>query len=276
MAGSTIVSMGLIVAGAFALLWFLELKRPLRTRSTEPKLRRAGRNLVIAGIGGIVVQLAERPIALHFAGVVEQRRWGLLNVVQLPRPVAIVLGILLLDYTLYLWHVLTHRVPFLWRFHLVHHVDLDLDASTALRFHFGELAFSVPYRAAQILLFGIDVTTFTAWQGLLTLSILFHHSNVRLDPRIDRMLAWAIVTPRLHGIHHDAEFTHTNSNWSSGLTMWDRLHGTLRTGIPQDQVVIGVPAYRDPRELTAARCLELPFQAQRPDWTPVDSGISLE
>jgi sterol desaturase/sphingolipid hydroxylase (fatty acid hydroxylase superfamily) len=269
--------MGIVVAGAFALLVFLELRRPLRVRTHESKPRRIARNLVIAGTGGIVVQLAERPLALLLAGIVERRAWGLLQLARLPRPVAIVAGILLLDYTLYLWHVLTHRVPLLWRFHLVHHVDLDMDASTALRFHFGELAFSIPYRAVQVLAVGIDTATFTAWQGLLMLSILFHHSNVRLDSRLDRMLAWAIVTPRLHGIHHDAVLSHTDSNWSSGLTMWDRMHGTLRTGIPQDRVVVGVPAYRDPRELTAVRCLELPFRSQRDDWAgnpAADSGIS--
>ena len=91
-------------------------------------------------------------------------------------------SILLLDYTLYIWHVLTHRVPFLWRFHLPHHVDLDLDASTALRFHFGEMMLAVPYRLLQVTLFGIDYRTYSIWQTFLFACILFHHSNLRLPP----------------------------------------------------------------------------------------------
>ena len=107
-----------------------------------------------------------------------------------------------MDYTLYVWHILTHRVPLLWRFHAVHHVDLDLDASTALRFHFGELAVSVPYRAAQIALLGVDAEALSYWQMFLSLSVLFHHSNVRLPREFESVLSWFVVTPRMHGIHH--------------------------------------------------------------------------
>jgi sterol desaturase/sphingolipid hydroxylase (fatty acid hydroxylase superfamily) len=95
----------------------------------------------------------------------------------------------MMDYTLYLWHVLTHRVPFLWRFHAVHPIDLDLDASTALRFHFGELAVSVLYRAAQVVLVGVDTEALTCWQMFLSLSILFHYSNVRL-PHNGSLSSW--------------------------------------------------------------------------------------
>jgi sterol desaturase/sphingolipid hydroxylase (fatty acid hydroxylase superfamily) len=260
--------MGAVIAGAFALLFVLELKRPLRRRAHEPKLRRTARNLVIAGAGGAAMNLMERPVALRLTDVAERYGWGLIPLLRLPETVATIAGVLLLDYTLYLWHVLTHRVPFLWRFHLVHHVDLDLDASTALRFHFGELALSVPFRAAQIFVFGIDRKTFTIWQNLLFLSILFHHSNVRLSARTERILSWAIVTPRLHGIHHDADRSYTNSNWSSGLSVWDRVHGTFRSDVPEDEVEVGVPAYRDPKELTALRCLEMPFQPERNAWEP--------
>jgi len=143
-----------------------------------------------------------------------------------------VLAVLLLDYSLYVWHVLTHRVPLLWRFHLVHHVDLDMDASTALRFHLGELLLSVPWRAAQIGLIGVSWRVYAIWQALLMLSILFHHSNFRLPLRVEGYLNRLIVTPRMHGIHHSIASDEVNSNWSSGLSFWDRLHGTLRLDVP--------------------------------------------
>jgi sterol desaturase/sphingolipid hydroxylase (fatty acid hydroxylase superfamily) len=148
------------------------------------------------------VNLLERPIVEPLAARVERQRWGLLYRRRLSPPLHIILAMLLLDYTLYIWHVFTHRVPWLWRFHLVHHVDLDLDASTALRFHFGELALSVPWRAAQIAAIGVTPTALRLWQNGLLVSILFHHSNVQLPIAVERVLGRLIVTPRMYGIHH--------------------------------------------------------------------------
>lgn len=253
--------------GAAGLLVWLERRRPLRG-AVEPKPRREARNLAVAGVGAVALSLTEKPLAEALTSLVERRRWGLLKVIRLPAWVEVALAFVLLDYTLYLWHVLTHRVPFLWRFHLVHHVDLDLDASTALRFHFAELVASVPFRAAQILVIGVSPLAFSVWQTLLMLSILFHHSNVRLPVELERRLNPLVVTPRMHGIHHSDVKEETDSNWSSGLTVWDRLHGTLRLDVPQTEITIGVPAYRDARELGLAQILKMPFAEERPAWLP--------
>lgn len=256
---------GALVLGAFGALAWLERRRPLRV-AREPKLTRAARNLAVAGLGAATLQLAEKPVAERLSALVERRRWGLLKVARLPAWLEVAAACVLLDYTLYLWHVLTHRVPFLWRFHVVHHADLDLDTTTALRFHFGELALSVPWRAAQILLIGVSPRSLSVWQMLLMISILFHHSNARLSVGVERGLNHLIVTPRMHGIHHSAVREETNSNWSSGLAVWDRLHGTLRLDVPQSLIEIGVPAYRDPRELGLAELLSMPFGEERPAW----------
>lgn len=254
-----------LAAGAFAALWLLERRRPLR-RATEDKLARTVRNFGVAGFAAAALQLAERPVAVPLARLVERRGWGLLGRVKLPRPLETALAVVLLDYTLYLWHVLTHRTPLLWRFHVVHHADLDLDASTALRFHFGEIVISVAWRAAQIVVIGVSPRALSAWQTLLMPSILFHHSNVRLPARLERRLNYLIVTPRMHGIHHSTVRRETDSNLSSGLSVWDRLHGTLRLNVPQDAVEIGVPAYRAPADVGLVEMLKLPFVAQRPAW----------
>jgi sterol desaturase/sphingolipid hydroxylase (fatty acid hydroxylase superfamily) len=220
----------------------------------------------VAVTGAVVLQLAELPVVGLLTGLVEGRNWGLLKQISTPLWVEVLLAFLLMDYTLYVWHVLTHRVPFLWRFHLPHHVDLDLDASTALRFHFGELALSVPWRVAQVLLIGVSPLSFSVWQTATLLSIMFHHSNVRLPVPTERWLSCLIVTPRMHGIHHSIVPEETNSNWSSGLTLWDRWHGTLRLNVPQDQITIGIPAYREQREVTLPKTLGLPFGKMRPTW----------
>ena len=252
----------LIVAGAAALI-ALERRYPLR-RSVERRSGHDARNLGVAALAAIAVQLAERPCVAPLAAIVERRRWGVLKQLPLPPWLEAPLAVILMDYTLYLWHVLTHRVGWLWRFHLVHHVDRDLTASTALRFHFGELLLSVPWRAGQIAAIGVSPATLRLWQTLLLLSILFHHSNLRLPPQTERRLAGFIMTPRLHGIHHSTVRRERDANWSSGLTLWDRLHGTLELNVPQDAIRIGVPGYAAPRNLSLGAILAMPFTAERP------------
>lgn len=246
----------------FGTLSWLERKRPLR-RSVEPKLTRDARNLTVAAIGAVSIALAETPLVAPLSVLVNRRRWGLLQRIRLPLWLEVMAAGILMDYTLYLWHVLVHKAPWLWRFHLVHHVDLDLDASTAIRFHFGELMQSAPYRAAQVILLGIAPFSLSVCQTALLVSILFHHSNVSLPPELERRLNKLIVTPRMHGIHHSVVDEETNSNWSSGLTIWDRLHGTLNLDVPQEQVTIGAAAYQNPEDVTLPKILVMPFEAQR-------------
>jgi sterol desaturase/sphingolipid hydroxylase (fatty acid hydroxylase superfamily) len=264
------LSASLVLCAFGALLW-LERRRPLR-REVEPALNHDARNLAVAAIAALSLQLAERPVIQPLSKLSERRRWGLLKQLPLPAWVETTLAVILMDYTLYLWHVLTHRVPWLWRFHVVHHADLDLDASTALRFHFGELVISIAWRAAQVALIGVSPRALDMWQTALLLSILFHHSNVRLPIETERWLNRLIVTPRMHGIHHSLVREETDANWSSGLTVWDRLHGTLKLNVPQGEIIIGVPAYREPSELKLEKILLMPFGAERPTWRVPGDG----
>src|SRR5438552_9658212 len=253
---------GLLIGGAFCGLLWLERRRPLR-RSVEPKLRRNARNLAVAALSAAAIQVAETPVTQPLTTIVERRRWGLLKQMPLPAWLEVPLAVVLLDYTLYLWHILVHKVPFLWRFHQPHHVDLDLDASTALRFHFGEMIVSVPWRAAQVVGIGVSPLALSVWQTATLVEILFHHSNVELPVGVECWLCRLIVTPRMHGIHHSIVPEETSSNWSSGLALWDWLHGTLRLNVPQEAITIGVPAYRLPEEVTLPHVLTMPFGEQR-------------
>ena len=256
---------GALVVGIFgALVWF-ELRRPLR-QPVQSKLLRNARNLAVAGTAALALQLAEAPVANPLSRTIVTRRIGILQCARLPLWAEVGAAVLLMDYTLYLWHVLTHVVPFLWRFHQPHHIDLDLDASTAIRFHFGELALSTIWRAAQIAAIGVSPLSLSVWQMFVFGCILFHHSNVRLPQRLERSIGVVLVTPRMHGIHHSMVRDQTNSNWSSGLTIWDWLHGTLRLDVPQSEIRIGVPAYSNPGDVTLPKVLALPFEPQRPSW----------
>jgi sterol desaturase/sphingolipid hydroxylase (fatty acid hydroxylase superfamily) len=241
----------------------LERRRPLRPR-VEPGLQRTGRNLAVATIGAIAVNLAETPIVMRAAAMVERRRCGLVKRLGLPLWLEVGAAVVLMDYTLYLWHVLTHRVPVLWRFHAVHHIDLDMDASTAVRFHFGELVLSTPWRVAQVVAIGASPLALSIWQTGLLASILFHHSNLELPLEVERSLCRFVVTPRMHGIHHSGFRRETESNWSSGLSVWDRLHRTLRLNVPQLEITIGVSGFQSVDDVGLTKMLALPFDADVP------------
>ena len=248
-------------AGTFAVLYYFERRRPLR-RQIEQKEINAARNLAIASLAGAASFFIENPVAERLTRFVEKKQFGLLKIFRLPKCIETILAVVLLDYTLYLWHVSTHKVSFLWRFHRVHHADLDLTASTAVRFHFGEITISVLFRAGQILLIGVAPRAFQIWQTLLFTSIFFHHSNVSLPKNFEKTLQTFIVTPRLHGIHHSIEETEMNSNWSSGLSIWDKLHGTFRGDAPQNEIKIGVKGLEDEKDVTFSKMLLEPFKIE--------------
>lgn len=253
---------GLVLAvGAGAFLY--ERKRPLR-RQTQGKARRDVRNLALAALSAGAISLAEKPIAGALSRRAHARGRGLVPRLGLPAWAEVLLAVALMDYTLYVWHVLTHKVPLLARFHRVHHADLDMDAATAVRFHFGEMLLSVPWRAAQIALIGTAPLSLSAWTTLTTMAILFHHSNSRLPLRLERRLSRLIVTPRMHGIHHSIVEDETDANWSTIFSWPDRLHGTARLNVPQDAVTIGLPVIRDPSRLTLPKLLAMPLSAGAP------------
>jgi sterol desaturase/sphingolipid hydroxylase (fatty acid hydroxylase superfamily) len=248
----------------------LEHARPLRRR-VEAAGRRLVRNLAVGAVAFAVLSVVQTPFLLPVTEWARRQHLGLLNLAALPPWLQLVGGVLLLDYTLWHWHRINHVWPFLWRFHAVHHIDLDLDTSTALRFHFGELALSAGYRLLQIVAIGPSPLALGVWQLLLFVSILFHHSNLRLSIGLERALVRVIVTPRMHGIHHSIYRNETNANWSSLLSTWDYLHRSAVLGVPQDEVPIGIPTCRDAREVTLGRILVRPFQSH-----PEDHGAPAE
>jgi len=258
---------GAAIAAAALAIFIAERRWPLREQ-TQPALRRAARNATLGAMSMAVVALVQTPVTQPLARAAERRRRGLVQRLPLPRWTQDALAFLLMDYTMYAWHVATHRSPVLWRFHLVHHVDLDLDSSTALRFHAADMAISVPYRMLQVVLIGTSPRALRIWQNWFFLSVLFHHSNVRLPMPLERTIARFLTTPRMHGVHHTAVREATDSNWSSGLSLWDHLHGTFRLGEPQPDGPIGVPAYRSCDETRLLPSLTLPFSDQRDAWTP--------
>lgn len=241
--------LGLAAVGGLLLaerLW------PRRAAPVEPA--RLKTNLVLGVANLAFVGGVQGPLAKQVAGRVAQRRQGLAQALG-PVWARDLVAMLLLDWSNYHWHVATHRVPLLWRLHRVHHVDRQMDASTALRFHLVDMAVTVPLRLMQIRLFGVSPRALAWWEGFFLGSVLFHHAD--LDLPFDAELAWLLTTPGMHDIHHRAEAAALDSNFSAGLSLWDRLHGSFSSAAPA--VPIGVPE-PVPADVGLSAMLALPWR----------------
>jgi len=259
--------------GAFALgLFLLERLFPLR-RAKRPLSGRLLVNLTFAAVAFATVSLTVRPAAEATLGWTGQHAFGLAQLAAIPPLLRPILAFLLMDLTFYWWHRANHRISLLWRFHNVHHIDPDLDVSTAFRFHFGELAFSSAFRVAQIGLIGPSLGSYLLYETFFQAGTLFHHSNVRLPIRAERLLVRLIVTPRMHGIHHSQVREETNSNYATVFSFWDRQHRTMGLNIPQDAIDIGIPGYAGERDTALGNVLLAPFRAQRQYWRRVDGAM---
>jgi sterol desaturase/sphingolipid hydroxylase (fatty acid hydroxylase superfamily) len=259
-----IALMAVLLSAAYLLFFGLERARRLR-RAKAPLLPRLLVNIALSAITFGTAAALVQPAAGAMLGYTEGRALGLVPLLGLGSAGEIAVAFLLLDLTFYYWHVANHRFALLWRFHNVHHIDPDLDVSTAFRFHFVEVGLSAGFRAAQVLIIGPSLVVYVAYDLVFQLATLFHHSNIRLPVSLERALNVLIVTPRMHGIHHSIVRHETDSNWGTIFSWWDRLHQTLRVDLPQEQIEIGVAPYRDESELTVARLWIMPFQAQR-EW----------
>lgn len=253
------------IAGLYILLLVLEHLFPLR-RTTRGLWHRLLVNGVLSALAVATAALTVRPVASLMLEVTGRAQWGLLNWVALPGGVRFCLAFLLMDLSFYYWHRANHRIAFLWRFHNVHHIDPDLDVTTSLRFHLGEVALSSLFRAVQVSLIGLPVWMFLAYEACFQANTVFQHSNVRLPLAMERLLNKLIVTPRMHGVHHSRVYSETNSNYSVIFPWWDRLHRTLRLNVPQSQIQIGIAGYSQPDDNAVGRALMLPFRGQRAYW----------
>lgn len=247
-----------LLAAAFAILFVLETARQLRQRKIS-RVKRVIVNTVVSIPAFSLLRFLLLPVMIKLSG--GQRRSGVSVAPHLPSHFLRNLAVfLLLDASNYLWHVLLHKIPLLWRFHVVHHSDPDLDISTALRFHFGEIVASVLFRAPAVAFIGASARQIVFYEIVFEAATQFHHSNTKIPFHAERILSHFIVTPRMHGIHHSVIKNETDSNYSVIFSFWDRLFKTLRLNVHQHEVVTGVPMYPDAGDLTIGQLLSLPFK----------------
>ncbi len=251
-----------ILMVVFGCLFFIEEKFQLRHR-VQSKWKRSIINNFVSIPSFVLLRFMFLPIMVWLAIQNETVHFGLNYFYDLPLWIEGAIAFLIFDYTNYLWHVLNHKVPLLWRFHIVHHTDLDLDLTTATRFHFGEMIGSVIFRGAFVFLSGASPLIVLVYEIVFEAASLFHHSNTRLPLRVEKLLNTLIVTPRMHGIHHSVYKNETDSNYAVIFSFWDKLHHTFNFSVPQNQLTIGVPAYNSAEELHALNLLKMPFKKIR-------------
>lgn len=236
--------------GIFAVMAIWELVAPRRAL-TVSKVVRWSNNLGLVFLNSFIVRLIFPAAAVGVAAFAAENGWGLLNYYSLPFFISVLLSVIAMDFIIYLQHVLVHAVPALWRFHRVHHADLDYDLTTGSRFHTVEIIISMLIKFATIVVLGPPVIAVVVFEVILNGMAMFNHANVRLPLELDRIIRRFVVTPDMHRVHHSVEDNETNSNFGFNLSIWDHLFGTYidqpREG--HEGMTIGIHTYRDPKQV---------------------------
>lgn len=255
-------------AGVLVLCAWWESALPRRARS-RPRRKRWPSNLGIVVLNTLLIRLLFPVAAVGVAVIAHDRGWGMLNQAALPAPLAFVIGFVALDFVIYLQHVMVHAVPLLWRFHRMHHADVDFDVTTAGRFHPVEIALSMLWKMGVVLVLGPTAATVVAFEVVLNASSTFNHANGRLPSFVDRIVRLLIVTPDMHRVHHSTNAQETNSNFGFNLSLWDRLLGTYRSQpiAGHEHMTIGLNAFRSPDEERLDCMLLQPLKGRADDYS---------
>jgi len=249
--------------GVFLVVAIAEHLWPRRVLSAS-KSQRWFCNVAIVVIDSVTARLALPLMPLGVAEIAKAKGWGLLNMLAVPRWIEIVTVILLLDLIIYLQHRSFHRIPLFWRFHRMHHTDLDLDVSSGNRFHPIEILISLSIKMCAVALLGAPAIAVVIFEVVLNAGSLFNHGNLRIPTGVDSLLRLIIVTPDMHRVHHSIVPGETDSNFGFNLPWWDRMLNTYcsqpRAG--HIDMTIGLKEFRDERKLGLGNLLILPFQGR--------------
>ncbi|MEJ1363434.1 MAG: sterol desaturase family protein, partial [Candidatus Sedimenticola sp. (ex Thyasira tokunagai)] len=237
--------------GVFAVIAIWELASPCR-KLTVPKALRWGNNLLLVFLNSTILRLLFPAAAVGVAATAQQQGWGLLNIYQIPTPLSLVIAVVVMDFAIYLQHVMVHAIPALWRLHRVHHADPDYDVTTGARFHPIEIILSMLIKFTVIMVLGPPVVAVVIFEVMLNATAMFNHGNIHLAKGIDSILRLFVVTPDMHRVHHSVEDDEANSNFGFSLPWWDRLFGTYRDQprAGHKGMTIGIHNYREPKQVT--------------------------
>ena len=253
-----------IFLSTFAVMTLLEWRLPKRDRA-QPQARRWLTNWGIILLDNLIVRLVMPILPIGVALFGTARGWGLLNWLSLPSWLSIFIAFVVLDFAIWLQHLLSHIIPIIWRLHQVHHADRDIDVSTALRFHPLEILLSLLWKFLWVLVLGAPAIAVFAFEAILNAAALFNHANIRLPLWLDHFLRLLIVTPDMHRVHHSVAREETNSNYGFNLSIWDRMFGTYiaQPAAGHERMTIGLTPYQDEKPMQFVWSLMLPFRKKR-------------
>lgn len=219
-------------------------------------------NLGLVVLSSLAVPLVLPVASMAMAHLAVERGWGFFNNYGWPRPLEFAASVVILDFVIYLQHVMFHAVPALWLLHRVHHTDVDLDASSGVRFHVVEILMSMVIKLAAIVTLGPPVMAVLVFEVLLNGTAVFNHANIKLPARVDAVLRLFMVTPDMHRVHHSVIRKETDSNFGFNLSIWDRMFGTYRAQPEKghEGMTIGLHVFREEREQWLDRLLLQPFR----------------
>lgn len=266
--------------GIFLLMAAWEVAAPRRGLSLS-RWTRWRANLGVVVLNTVLLRLLFPAAAVGMAAFAGQAGWGVFNYFDTPYWLAVLVSVLVLDFAIWLQHVMVHAVPALWRLHRMHHADLDYDLTTGARFHPLEILLSIGIKFAVIAVLGPPLVAVIIFEVALNATSMFNHGNVRIPAGVDRWLRWLVVTPDMHRVHHSIDDDETNSNFGFNLPWWDRLFGTYRAQprAGHEAMTIGITTFRDTRRCaTLGGMLASPFVGKvtdyainRRDWKQADA-----
>jgi len=250
----------LLFVGGLVFFLILELIIPYREDSVS-KTKRWLNNLGLTVINSIILNLIFATLIVSTAVYTQAHKIGILNMFHAPGWgwLKILITFVFMDFILYIWHLLNHEMPFLWRFHRVHHSDLNMDVSSATRFHIGELTISAVIKISLIYFLGASPMGVLIFESAIVLSAQFQHSSLKVPVLFEKLWWILFVPPSMHRIHHSVVIKERDSNYGTIFSVWDRFLGTLTKNVDQNRIKIGVGAYRKSEELNLYQLLLMPF-----------------
>lgn len=247
----------LVAFAGLAFFCALEIRFQFR-KPLESRIRHYLRNLSLGLGNGLILHIATGGLIVAYYDALSKHGIGLLNWLQLDSLTNIMLSLVFLDFVTYAWHRAYHEIPFLWRLHKVHHSDLDLDVTSASRFHISEVALSSALKMAVGLLWGPSAIAFAIHEAALGAAAQFQHANIRIPEPWESSIRKVLVTPDMHHTHHSNKVEETNSNYSNLFSIWDRLFGTYTNLTEQEKIVYGLEEYAL-KDVSFKKLLLMPF-----------------
>lgn len=252
-----------VFAGMFVLMAVAEHLFP-RKKRVQTRKSRWITNWSLTLLNSLALRIVFPVLAVGMAAYAEEQSWGLFNKISVPMWLELGLAIVILDLAIWVQHLASHKLSLIWRFHKVHHVDRDMDVTTSIRFHPGEILLSMAYKMILVILIGPAVLAVFLFEVILNAAAIFSHANLRIPRSLDRVLRLVIVTPDMHRVHHSTIVCETDSNYGNFLSLWDRLLGTYvnqpKNG--HDGMVIGLEGQQTDAPSSLLWSLALPFKIE--------------